>query len=249
MFSCEAEGLHRLRYQLRESQCTIITDKLEALEAATSAIRHNRTELERYIQDSPVFQMALEPIEVAEGPAAVMLMAEASRRAGVGPMAAVAGVLADLAVERMIRAGAEVAVVENGGEAYFVSDRPMDIAIKAGDTPLSKKVGFRLEEFPVGVATSSGLFSHALSFGEAEAVTIFADNAGIADAAATAVANKVRGDDEVRTVEEAVELGLTIEGVRGVFILYKRHVGLGGEVPKIIGVNPEDEENITEEAP
>lgn len=241
MISNDTEGLHRLRYQLRESQCTIITDRLEALDAAVSAIKSHRTELEEYIEGAPVFQMALDPIEVDEGPESAELMADASRRAGVGPMAAVAGVLADLAVEAMLEAGAKVAAVENGGEAYFVSDRPMDVAIKAGEAPLSKRVGFRLEEFPVGVATSSGLFSHALSFGEAEAVTIFAENAGIADAAATAVANTVKGDDEERIIEEAVELGLTIEGVRGVFIIYRGQVGLGGEVPAIIGVNPEEE--------
>lgn len=248
MISSETEGLHRLRYQLKESQCTIITDRLEALKAAVSAIKSHRTELEEYITGTPVFQMALNPIEVDGGPKAVKLMAKASKKAGVGPMAAVAGVLADLAVEEMIRAGAKVAVVENGGEAYFISDRPIDIAIKAGETPLSKRVGFRLEEFPIGVATSSGLFSHALSFGEAEAVTIFAENAGIADAAATAVANTVKGDDEERIVEEAVELGLTIEGVHGVFILYRGRVGLGGEVPTIIGVNPDDEEPVSREA-
>ena len=244
----KTEGLHRAKYQLKESQCTFITDSPEALKTAESALRSHRTELENYIKDNPVFQLALDPIEVDKGPEAVKLMAEASKSAGVGPMAAVAGVLADLAVEELIRAGAKVAVVENGGEAYFISDKPIDIAIKAGETPLSKRVGFRLKEFPVGVATSSGLFSHALSFGEAEAVTIFAHNAGIADAAATAVANTVKGDNEESVVEAATELGLTIEGVRGVFILYRGYVGLGGEVPTIIRVTPDDGEPVSKEA-
>ena len=247
MISSQSEGLHRLKYQLRESRCTIITDSPEALNAAVSGIKGHRAELEEYIQRDPVFQLALDPIDVVDGPEVAMLMAEASRRAGVGPMAAVAGVLADLAVREMLGAGARVAVVENGGEACFHSDRPMDIAIQAGETPLSRRVGFRLEEFPVGVATSSGLFSHALSFGEAEAATIFAENAGIADAVATSVANVVKGDDEKVVVEEAVDLGLSIEGVRGVFIIYRGHVGLGGEVPTIISVNP-DEEGVIKEA-
>jgi hypothetical protein len=168
-------------------------------------------------------------------------MAEAAERAGVGPMAAVAGVLADLAVEEMIRRGARVAVVENGGEASVVSDRPMDVALRAGDAPLSKRFGFRLESFPIGVATSSGLYSHALSFGEAEAVTVFAPNAGLADAAATAVGNVVKGGDEEGAVRLGVDRGLAIEGVTGVLILYRGSVGLGGEVPPIIGVNPPEE--------
>lgn len=247
MISSRSEGLHRLEYQLRESRCTIITDRPEALSAAVSGIKGHRAELEEYIRRNPVFQLALDPIDVVDGPEVAVLMAEASRRAGVGPMAAVAGVLADLAVREMLGAGARVAVVENGGEACFHSDRPMDIAVQAGETPLSRRVGFRLEEFPVGVATSSGLFSHALSFGEAEAATVFAENAGIADAVATTVANVVKGDDEKVVVEKAVDLGLSIEGVRGVFIIYRGHVGLGGEVPTIISVNP-DEEVIVNEA-
>jgi len=247
MISSQSERLHRLKYQLRESRCTIITDRPETLSAAVSGIKGHRAELEEYIQRDPLFQLALNPIDVVDGPEVAMLMAEASKRAGVGPMAAVAGVLADLAVREMLGAGARVAVVENGGEACFNSDRPMDIAIQAGETPLSKRVGFRLEKFPVGVATSSGLFSHALSFGEAEAATVFAENAGIADAVATSVANVVKGNDEKMVVEEAVDLGLSIEGVRGVFIIYRGHVGLGGEVPTIISVNP-DEEIVVKEA-
>ena len=88
-------------------------------------------------------------------------------------MAAVAGVLADLAVKDMLHAGCEVAVVENGGEVSAVSNMPIDVALAAGDAPLSKRFGFRLTDFPAGVATSSGRFSHALSFGDAEAATVF----------------------------------------------------------------------------
>jgi hypothetical protein len=152
--------------------------------------------------------------------------------------------LADLAVEAMLRAGARVAVVEDGGEASIVSDGAIDVALQAGDVPLSRRVGFRLTNFPVGVATSSGVFSHALSLGEAEAVTVFAENAGVADAAATAVANVVKGEAEQVVIEGAVKLGLSIEGVRGVFILFKGLIGMGGDMPDIIQVNPEEDDTI-----
>lgn len=204
---------------------------------ATSAISRQRSELEDYIRANPVFKFALRPITVDEGPEVVRLMSEAARLAGVGPMAAVAGVLADLAVEEMLRAGAKVAIVEDGGEASIATDRPIDMALKAGDAPLSERMGFRLDS-SMGVATSSGLFSHALSLGEAEAATIFADNAGIADAAATAVANAVKGEARQEVIEEAIDLGLSIRGVHGVFILFKGLVGMGGELPAIIGVDP-----------
>lgn len=237
-------GLFREKFQHKETVCTLTSDIPGALQIAKSSLIRHREELEAYIGENLVFQYALQPVMVAGGPEVVRLMAEAGERAGVGPMAAVAGVLADLAVEAMLRAGARVAVVEDGGEASIVSDGAIDVALQAGDVSLSKRVGFRLTNFPVGVATSSGLFSHALSMGEAEAVTVFAENAGVADAAATAVANVVKGEAEQGVIEGAVKLGLSIEGVRGVFILFKGLIGMGGDIPDIIQVNPEEDDTI-----
>ena len=231
------KNLFKQGFQCKESRCTIISDKEDAIKAAISSIESHREQLEKYVRDHPKFLYSLKPVRVDEGPKVVKLMAEAADKAGVGPMAAVAGVLADLAVEDMVLNGAKVAVVENGGEAYAVSNRPIDIALSAGDSPLSKRVGFRLEHFPMGVATSSGLFSHALSLGEAEAVTIFAKNAGLADAAATAVGNLVKGDDHRGAIELGLNRGLSINGVRGVFIVYREMVGRAGQVPLIIGIN------------
>lgn len=230
------KNLFKQDFQCKESRCTIISDKEDAIEAAVSSIESHREQLEKYIRDHPKFLYSLKPVRVDKGPKVVKLMAEAAHKAGVGPMAAVAGVLADLAVKDMVLNGAKVAVVENGGEAYAVSNRPIDIALSAGDSHLSKRVGFRLKHFPMGVATSSGLFSHALSFGEAEAVTVFAEKAGLADAVATAVGNLVKGDDYRGAIERGINKALSVEGVKGAFILYREMVGKGGEIPQVIGV-------------
>lgn len=235
------KNLFKQDFQCKESRCTIISDKEDAIKAAISSIESHRERLEKYTRNHPKFLYFLQPIRVDKGPKIVKLMAEAADKAGVGPMAAVAGVLADLAVEDMVLNGAKVAVVENGGEAYAVSNRPIDIALSAGDSLLSKQLGFRLEQFPMGVATSSGLFSHALSFGEAEAVTVFAEKAGLADAIATAVGNLVKGDDYRGAIECGINKALSVKGVKGVFIIYREMVGKGGEIPQIIGVNAVDE--------
>ena len=234
----KSAGLHRRPYQLGESAGLIISDSETAIGKALSAIELHRERLTEYVRLNPFFKEALEPVKLDYGPLVARLMAEHSAAAGVGPMAAVAGVLADLAIREMVEHGARVAVVENGGEAAVVSNGPVDVALQAGDEPLSRRIGFRLERFPMGVATSSGRFSHALSFGEADAVTVFADNAGLADAAATAVGNVVKGDDEESAARRGVMTGLSIKGVQGVFVLYKGTVGVGGRVPKIIGVDP-----------
>jgi ApbE superfamily uncharacterized protein (UPF0280 family) len=164
-------------------------------------------------------------------------MAEAAQKADVGPMAAVAGALADLAVEDMKHSGCQVAVVENGGEIMVNSNQPIDVAVAAGEEPLSKRFGFRLTEFPIAVATSSGRFSHALSFGDAEAATVFCKNATLADAAATAVGNVVKGEDAQAGIQAGINKGSTIEGVEGIMIVYKGQVGTWGKIPQIIKVN------------
>jgi len=233
------KNLFKRAFQHKESDCTIISDKESAIEKAISSIKYHRRQLEKYIKEHLEFLHSFEPVPVDKGPKVALLMAEASEKADVGPMAAVAGVLADLAVEEMISDGCKVAVVENGGEVSAVSNQPIDIALAAGDAPLSKEMGFRLKDFPVGVATSSGLFSHAFSFGEAEAVTIFAVNAGLADAAATAVANLIKGDDVRGVIRQGIDRALSIDGVKGVFILYRGVVGKAGQVPELIKVNPQ----------
>ncbi len=165
-------------------------------------------------------------------------MAEAAEKAGVGPMAAVAGVIADLAVNDMTPTGCKVAVVEDGGEISAQSNIPVDVAVAAGEEPLSKRFGFRLTEFPIGLATSSGRFSHALSFGDAETATVFCKNAALADAAATAVGNVVKGEDAQDGIKAGISKGLSIEGVEGVLIIYKGKVGTAGKIPEIIKVEP-----------
>lgn len=233
-------NLFKRAFRLKESDCTIISDREDGIETAKSSIKRNRRLLEEYIKDHPQFLHSLEPVAVDDGPEVARLMAEASLKADVGPMAAVAGVIADLAVQDMVKSGCKVAVVEDGGEVSTVSDQPIDIAFVAGDESLSREMGFRLKTFPVGVATSSGRFSHALSFGDAEAVTVFAVDAGLADAVATAVANLIKGDDVRGVIRQGIDKALHIDGVNGIFILYRDVVGKAGQVPELIKVNPQE---------
>lgn len=230
-------NLIKEHFVLKETQCTIISDKQAGVQAAVESIRLNRQELEAYMKTNPKFLYTLKPYPPPKKPLVAKLMAEASEKAGVGPMAAVAGVIADLAVGEMTYAGCEVAVVEDGGEISAVSDVPVDVAVAAGDEPLSRRFGFRLTEFPVGIATSSGRFSHALSFGDAEAATVFCKNAGLADAVATAVGNMVKGEDTDAGIKAGIRKGTSVKGVDGVMIIYKGKVGMAGKIPEIIKVH------------
>lgn len=230
------KNLLKQSFTLKETQCTIIADKQQGIQAAIESIKQNRQELEAYIRAKPKFLYSLKPIPPPEKPLVAKMMAEAAEKAGVGPMAAVAGAIADLAVESMIHASCEVAVVEDGGEISAQSNVPVDVAVATGDEPLSRHFGFRLTEFPIGIATSSGRFSHALSFGDAEAATVFCRNANLADAAATAVGNMVKGENVDAGIKAGIDMGLSIEGIEGVLIIYKGKVGMAGKIPEIIRV-------------
>jgi len=231
-------SLFKENFTLKETQCTIISDKQKAIQSAIESIKRNRQELEIYVRANPKFLHTLKPIPPPEKPLVAKMMALAAEKAGVGPMAAVAGVIADLAVNDMTREGCEVAVVEDGGEISAISNTPVDVAVAAGEEPLSKRFGFRLTEFPIGIATSSGRFSHALSFGDAEAATVFCKNASLADAAATAVGNLVKGENAEAAIKVGISRGFSIEGVEGVLIIYKGQVGTAGKIPQIIKVEP-----------
>ena len=230
--------LFKRSFQIKETQGTIIADKESGIETAIESIKYHRKELENYQKINPKFFWTLKPTPIPREPIVAKLMAEAAEKAAVGPMAAVAGVISDLAVQAMLRKGCRVAVVEDGGEVSATSDQQIDVALIAGNTTFSRKFGFRLVDFPVGVATSSGRFSHALSFGDADAATIFCRNAGLADAAATATCNAVKGNDPEEAIKQGIETAMSIEGVNGVLIIFQDKTGTAGKIPQIIKVKP-----------
>jgi len=181
--------------------------------------------------------MSLDPVRISEtAPRIVGLAADAAEIAGVGPMAAIPGALAELAVENMLLHCASTSLVENGGEISAVSSVPLNVGIYAGTSPLSGRIGFHLtaEDFPIGIATSSATVSHALNFGEADAAVVIADTASLADAAAKAVCNAVRGSDFEASIQFGLEKAETIPCVRSALIIRGKYVGTVGKLPKLL---------------
>ncbi len=233
-------GLYRLRFTVKQSNLLILSDRIQAVKVAVKSVLHHRSLLEKYVYKNPVYVYALNPVKVPEhAPKIVKLAAETAEIVGVGPMAAVPGVLADLVVEDMKPYCLSVSMVENGGEIAASSKIPLNIGVYAGFSPVSGKFGFRLkrEDFPVGLATSSATVSHALSFGEADAVVVFSQSAGFADAAATAICNEVKGKDVEASVQKGLEKAESIPDVRAVLIVRGRYIGKMGRLPQIVWLN------------
>jgi ApbE superfamily uncharacterized protein (UPF0280 family) len=222
------EGLVAFSVVIQETDL-LIRSRCDLTAEALDVTKKLRSELELYIASNPRFQASLEPVSVdRDAPALVRTMAEAAEIAGVGPMAAVAGAIAEAVGTELLRFSDEV-IVENGGDIFIKSSEERLIGLYAGESSLTGKVAFAIspEETPLGVCTSSGTLGHSLSFGKADAVVAFAASTALADAAATAIGNRVSSVDDI---EEALQYAQDIEGLSGVAIVKDDRLGLHGQV-------------------
>ena len=188
-----------------------------------------RSLLEKYIERHPAFLTSLEPLPVSQdAPHIVREMAAAAEKTGVGPMASVAGAIAEFVGTDLLAFSPEV-IVENGGDIFLKSLRKRTVGIYAGKSPLTGKIGLEIngQDTPLGICTSSGTVGHSLSFGKADAVIAVARSATLADAAATAIGNLVSQPGDIT---RGIEFGKSIIGLKGVVIIKDDNIGLWGEV-------------------
>jgi len=187
-----------------------------------------RTLLERYIEHHPDFLTALKPIEIGEdAPQIVKTMAEATQSVGVGPMASVAGAIAEYVGRELLPFSAEV-IIENGGDIFLKTTERRLIGIYAGESPFTGKIALEVqpEKTPIGICTSSGTIGHSLSFGKADACIVLSPSTPLADAAATAIGNLIT---EAEDIYRGIEFARSIEGLKGVVIIKGDQIGIWGE--------------------
>jgi ApbE superfamily uncharacterized protein (UPF0280 family) len=188
-----------------------------------------RSQLEGYIKRNPDFLKSLEPIPMPQyAPEIVKQMVQAGQECGVGPMAAVAGAIAEYVGRELLTFSPEV-IVENGGDIYLKILKKRTVGIYAGESPLTGKLGLEIsaKDTPLGVCTSSGTVGHSLSYGRADAVVVTAKSATLADAAATAIGNRVSGASDING---AIEFGQGIGNLKGIVIIVGEKMGVWGEV-------------------
>ncbi len=200
-------------------------------------ILKQRKELKEYILRHDEFLISYEPLLVKEAPLIVKMMARAARKAEVGPMAAVAGTISQLSMGFLLKEGAKFVIVDNGGDVALKIDKDVTMGLYAGESPLSGQLGFKIKpkKTPLGVCTSSGTVGHSVSFGRADSVTVFADEASIADALATSIANEVKGKIDADAVGNGLARAEDFrEYLRGVIVIVRESAGLVGKVPKLV---------------
>ncbi len=214
------------RVCVKETDLWVQTETRLEAEVREAVMRH-RACIESYIDDLPQFFSAMAPVGFSgPAPGIVRDMLAAARAANVGPMAAVAGAMAGQVGEELLGRSREV-LVENGGDIFVKLGAPFTLAVDAGASPLSYKIGLRLDASvrPLGVCTSSGTIGHSLSFGRADAVCVASDSCALADAAATAIANQVQAPEDI---DAAIAFGREIAGVSAIAVIVGDRLGVWG---------------------
>ncbi len=220
---------------VKETDLSVHTNAWPSIDTRELVIQQ-RNMIERYIRQHPEFATTLRPWQ-GSGPTPPIIrdMIEAAEKAGVGPMAAVAGAIAERVGVGLSHCCRQV-IIENGGDIFLKTEDPVVIGLFAGDSPLSFRLGIRVrpDRRPLSICTSSGTVGHSLSHGAADAVSVQSRSCSLADAAATAIGNRVGSDKDIQS---AIDFGRSIPGVNGLVIIVREAMGVWGDL-EIVPLDP-----------
>jgi ApbE superfamily uncharacterized protein (UPF0280 family) len=225
------DNLLSYNVRLKESDLMISSD-INLLESALQFLVDHRYSIESYIENHPEFQSSLLPLpEDNLAPPIVRDMLVKSKICGVGPMAGVAGAIAEFVGNDLMEKTKNL-IIENGGDIFLKSIRNLIVSVYAGDSPLSYNINFvvKSNKTPMGICTSSATVGPSLSFGRADAVCVISKSATLSDAAASAIGNRVKSKDDIST---ALKFGIEIPGIQGIIIILGREMGVIGDVELI----------------
>ncbi|NLN62914.1 MAG: UPF0280 family protein [Myxococcales bacterium] len=201
-------------------------------DAVTQAVVQHRRQLEAYIKRHRDFADALAPLPLRDdAPEVVRRMADASRRTGVGPMAAVAGALAQLGVETATALGERDVFVDNGGDMFLHLESPLPVGIYAGPKHPAFAFDVQPAQTPLAICASSGHMGRSFSRGNCDLACVLAEDAALADAAATMLANRIHS---VHDLKPATREAMRIPGIIGVLATTGQRTALAGTLPEFI---------------
>lgn len=229
----EAKDLCYFQVSLQETDLFIGVDRASYTESLPSfcenEVRNLRGALETYIIIQPEFRTSFEPLALLPGaPPLAVIMAQAAFKAGVGPMAAVAGAFAQ-AVGQKLKTRVRDVIIENGGDIYLHSSADRLVSVFAGKSKFSYKIAIKMraDESPLGICTSSGTVGPSISLGKADAVVIKGHDAALADAAASGAANRIQTENDLM---RAVEYVQTIKEITGILAIKNDRMAAWGDI-------------------
>ena len=219
--------LVRYRVTLGESDLFIASEKDLSAEALRYA-GEIRSVITQAIKKDSSFQSSLRPVDIRDDdPEEIRRMKNAGMLCRVGPMAAVAGLVAEYVGRRLLPL-TDTVIVENGGDIFMKSSSPVSVGIYAPGSVLSGKLGILADASEgIGVCTSSGTYGHSLSFGASQAAVAVSGDTALADAAATRLGNLLKDPSRIRRALEEI---MKIEGIVGAAAVVDGSVGFLGDL-------------------
>ncbi len=220
---------HYFRY--RETYLTILCDD-DLIRSAEDAVFEVRGIVESKIAEDPFFGITYDPYPVRNSDEPVIRrMCQASEKAGVGPMAGIAGTVAAFVAERLVELGSSEAVVENGGDIAFYSPKKRSVGIFA-DHPVFNNLAFELaSDRIIGICSSSKKIGPSVSLGESNVSTVLSDDVILADCCATALGNLVKDES---TLAPSCETIGSVEGVTGCLACCGGKIAMFGDLPELV---------------
>jgi len=225
-----AKDLRSAFIMAKETDLQVLTDKKLDEEFVKEQVRRYRWDIEDYIDRDRRFLVALKPINVEiDAPLIVKAMSEAAKIANVGPMASVAGAVAEFLGRDLLKKGYKNVIIENGGDIFLKSSRPRVVGIYSGKSKLWRDLGIKIKpkDTPIGICTSSGTLGHSLNFGSADSVVILSKNTLLADCVATATCNRINSKADL---EGALSFARSVRGVSGVVLIFKNNLVSWGKI-------------------
>lgn len=225
-----------MHFEVGETAVTVMAEE-KFIPIAKDSIFRSRDIIQRFIHQDPLFRNTLEPYDLPlDAPSLIRRMCQASAKAGVGPMATVAGAVASEAVDAMVQAGARTAVVDNGGDIALRLSKEVRVGIYSGDS--LPGIGFRCtpRDVQFGICSSSRTVGSSISFGMADLSTVISSDVLLADACATALGNLVDEYSE-STLIQAIDQICSIDGVEGALLIAEDKVAMKGKLPEIIKIS------------
>jgi ApbE superfamily uncharacterized protein (UPF0280 family) len=228
----------REHFEIGQTAVTIISEH-KFIQTAKDAIFDARSQIERKIAADPFFKTTYEPFDASPDDGIVVKrMCDASSSAAVGPMAAVAGAIAEYAVEKMVSCGSAYAIVDNGGDIAMMCDREVLVGMymDVSGQRLSLKVppAGRI----IGICSSSASVGPSVSLGRSDISLVISHNVTLADACATTLGNLINGGENMT---EHLETVCGIDGVLGCLAYCDGMLGICGDVPELVRTEADDD--------
>ncbi len=178
-------------------------------------LRGFHKQVRNYCQAYPEFGKSLQPLKLKrDAPEIIRTMHKASKLAAVGPMATVAGAIAEALGRKLLKHSSEI-IIENGGDLFIASAKARKIGIFAGIGNVYNQLVINInpKQSPCGICTSSGKFGHSLSLGQSCATIIVSKSSALADGYATAFGNMVKTDADIAFALKSARNEKDIDGI------------------------------------